>query len=201
MSARISAPRQFGDQAFGNSKAWLLLAASFLMSLPPQAAATQSQSFAVTSPGLADGARLTRRNAARARDCGGEDISPALAWSHGPNGTSSYAIITYDVDGGKGLGSVHWVAYDIAPSILKLGEGAGSAPAGLFVAGTNSRGTRVYSGPCPPAGDRPHHYAFGVYALDLKPGMLPPGLTRDAFLQAVRAHVLAASSIVLRYSR
>jgi phosphatidylethanolamine-binding protein (PEBP) family uncharacterized protein len=42
---------------------------------------------------------------------------------------------------------------------------------------------------------------FSVYALDLAPGTLTPGLTRDLFLQAVRGHALAASSIVLRYAR
>jgi Raf kinase inhibitor-like YbhB/YbcL family protein len=164
-------------------------------------ASAQAQSFTVTSPGSADGALLTRRNAASAGDCGGENISPPIAWSHAPGGTLSHAIIMYDPDGGKGLGSVHWVAYDMAPSTNLLGEGAGSAASGLFVGGKNTRGTMDYAGPCPPIGEQPHHYVFSVYALDLKPGTLQPGLTRDALLQAMRRHVLAASSIVLRYAR
>jgi Raf kinase inhibitor-like YbhB/YbcL family protein len=159
------------------------------------------ESFAVTSPGLDDGGFLARRNAGGG-DCGGENISPPLGWSHAPLGTLSHAVVMYDPDGGKGLGSVHWVAYDIAPSMnFLLAEGAGTSGSSLFVGGANTRGTTGYVGPCPPVGDRPHHYVFSVYALDLKPGTLPPGLTRDAFLQAVRGHVLAASSIVLRYAR
>jgi len=164
-------------------------------------ATAQAQSFTVTSPGSADGALLTRRNAASAGDCGGENISPPIAWSHAPSGTLSHAIVMYDPDGGKGLGSVHWVAYDIAPSSAALEEGAGTAESGRFVGGTTTRGTTTYAGPCPTVGDQPHHYVFSVYALDLRPGSLAPALTRDAFLQAIRGHILAASSIVLRYAR
>ena len=96
---------------------------------------------------------------------------------------------------------MHWVAYDIAPSSGVLEEGAGGAESGRFVGGTNTSGTTTYVGPCPPVGDQPHHYVFSVYALDLQPGTLAPALARDAFLQAVRGHILAASSIVLRYAR
>jgi Raf kinase inhibitor-like YbhB/YbcL family protein len=173
------------------------------MSFAGQTALTagQSASFTVTSPGATDGALLKKRNAASIRDCGGEDVSPPLAWSQPPAGTQSHAVVMTDPDGGKGLGSVHWVAYGIASSTSALGEGAGMADRGLFVGGTNSRDTLAYAGPCPPIGDQPHHYVFSVYALDLKPGTLPPGLTRDALLQAIRGHVLAEASIVLRYAR
>ncbi|MFI5013678.1 MAG: YbhB/YbcL family Raf kinase inhibitor-like protein [Hyphomicrobiales bacterium] len=164
-------------------------------------ATAQTQSFTVTSRGSPDGAFLARRNASNLGDCGGENVSPPIAWSHAPRGTLSHAVVLYDPDGGKGLGSVHWVAYDIAPSTHSLDEGAGAAASSLVVGGTNTRGTTTYIGPCPPVGDQPHHYVFGVYALDLKPGTLAPGLTRNALLQAIRGHVLAASSIVLRYAR
>src|SRR6516162_5985181 len=76
--------------------------------------AMTAQSFTVTSPGSPDGAMLTRRNAASIGDCGGENLSPPLAWSPSPDGTRSHAVILYDPDGAKGLGSVHWVAYDLA---------------------------------------------------------------------------------------
>jgi Raf kinase inhibitor-like YbhB/YbcL family protein len=157
-------------------------------------------SFTVTTPGLADGAVLPPRHAGSG-DCGGENISPALAWTGVPEATKSFAIVVYDPDGGKGLGSVHFVAYDIPAAAHSFAEGAGAGTSGGFVGGTNTRGINSYAGPCPPAGDQPHHYVFSVYALDLAPGTLTPGLTRDLFLQAVRGHVLAASSIVLRYAR
>ncbi len=157
-------------------------------------------SFTVTSPELTDGALLPRRHAGSG-DCGGENISPPLAWSGVPEGTKSFALVVYDPDGGKGLGSVHFVAYDIPAAAKSFAEGAGAGTSGGFVGGTNTRGTNSYAGPCPPMGDQPHHYVFSVYALDIAPGTLAPGLTRDLFLQAVRGQVLAASSIVLRYAR
>jgi phosphatidylethanolamine-binding protein (PEBP) family uncharacterized protein len=96
---------------------------------------------------------------------------------------------------------VHFLAYDIPPMVHSFAEGAGSGSSGGFVGGLNVKNANTYFGPCPTVGDQPHHYAFSVYALDLAPGTLTPGLTRDLFLQAVRGHVLAASSIVLRYAR
>ncbi len=203
MSARISAGQPLGAFISRAARISSVLMSSFLAALAcgSSVAAAQTMSFSVISPGSADGALLTRRNAASIRDCGGEDVSPPIAWSQAPAGTLSQAIVTYDPDGGKGLGSVHWVAYDIAPSTQTLAEGAGSTASRIFVGGTNSRGTLAYAGPCPPVGDQPHHYVFSVYALDLKPGMLPPGLTRDAFFQAIKGHVLAEASIVLRYAR
>jgi Raf kinase inhibitor-like YbhB/YbcL family protein len=180
---------------------WLAVSFFVAMTSEGEMALAQAQSFTVTSPGSADGALMTRRNAGSAGDCGGENISPPLAWSHAPAGTLSHAVVVYDPDGGKGLGSVHWVAYDISPSVTSLAEGAGTVVSGLFVGGTNTRGTTTYFGPCPPVGDQPHHYVFGVYALDVAPGTLAPALTRDLLFQAIRGHVLAAASIVLRYAR
>jgi Raf kinase inhibitor-like YbhB/YbcL family protein len=177
--------------------AFIFLASAF----EGEMASAQAQSFTVISPGSADGAFMTRRNAGSAGDCGGENVSPELAWSHAPAATLSHAVVAYDPDGGKGLGSVHWVAYDISPSVTSLAEGAGGVASGLFVGGTNTRGTTTYFGPCPPIGDQPHHYVFGVYALDLAPGTLAPALTRDLLFQAIRGHVLAAASIVLRDAR
>ena len=87
------------------------------------------------------------------------------------------------------------------PRRTSFAEGAGAGSSGGFVGGTNTKDVNTYSGPCPPVGDQPHHYVFSVYALDLAPGTLAPGLTRDLFLQAARGHVLAASSVVLRYAR
>jgi len=63
----------------------------------------------------------------------------------------------------------HWVVFDIPPSVHELKEGAGAKgspelPAGA-VLGLTDFGFSQYGGPCPPAGDKPHHYNFTVYAL------------------------------------
>ena len=56
----------------------------------------------LTSPAFADGATLPERFSSAA--CGGQSVSPPLAWSAGPAGTTSYALVMYDPDGQLGLG-------------------------------------------------------------------------------------------------
>jgi Raf kinase inhibitor-like YbhB/YbcL family protein len=163
------------------------------------ALSAQAEGFAVSSPGLADGGTLDSSHAASANHCGGGNVPPALQWRNVPAGTKSYAVTIFDPDGAKGLGIVHWVMYGIAPSTTGLVSG-GTPPTGS-VAGTNRTGGTGYYGPCPPVGDVPHHYVAQVYALDLPPDALPAALTRDALLTAMKDHVIAASSTVLRYGR
>ncbi|SIT35527.1 conserved exported hypothetical protein [Paraburkholderia ribeironis] len=162
-------------------------------------AADAAEAFAVASPGLADGGTLPSTHAASANQCGGGNVSPALQWHNTPSGTKSFAVTLFDPDGAKGLGVVHWIVYGIAPSTTGLAAGAAAPPGS--VAGTNRTGGPGYFGPCPPVGDVPHHYMAQVYALDLPPDALPAGLTRDALHAAIKDHVLATSSTVLRYGR
>jgi len=120
-------------------------------------------------------------------------VSPQLAWTNAPEGTKSFAILMYDIDGQAGAGVSHWVAYNIAPTVHELAEGEGTAGR-KFTGGSGTRGNVNYLGPCPPRGDGQHHYLITVMALDLEP-TLAPELTREAFLAAVKGHQLAASSI------
>ena len=163
------------------------------------APAPAADAFTLSSPGLADGATLDSRHASSANQCGGANVSPALQWQHIPAGTRSFAITIYDPDGAKGLGVVHWVQYGIPASVNSLDEGH-PAPEGS-VGGTNRTGHSGYYGPCPPVGEIAHHYVVQAYALDLAPDALPAGLTRDGLQAALKDHVLAATSIVLRYGR
>ena len=133
----------------------LALLASFVWS---SAMAQSPTAFTVTSPAFEDGGLLSKRNGG-AGDCGGENISPPIAWRNVPQGAKSFAIIMYDPDGQKGLGSVHWVAYDIPSDRRELPEGAGTDPAAALVGGTNTRQLKTYFGPCPPQGDALHHLA------------------------------------------
>lgn len=161
--------------------------------------------FTLTSKSIADGARIPvkfgaddpkrpcKPGSTEICPCPGQNVSPHLAWSNPPEGTKSYAILMYDVDGQFGAGVSHWVAYNIAPTVHELEEGDGTAGK-KFTGGSGTRGNPNYLGPCPPRGDGQHHYLITVIALDVDP-TLPPGLTREAFLNAVRGHHLAASSI------
>ena len=158
-----------------------------------------SAAFAVASPGMADGGTLDSSHAASANNCGGGNVTPALQWRNVPAGTKSFAVTIFDPDGAQGLGVVHWVQYGIAASTTGLVAGGATPPGSI--AGTNVTGGTGYHGPCPPVGEVPHHYIAQVYALDLPPDALPAGLTRDALLAAIKDHVIAATSTVLRYGR
>ncbi|MFM0739300.1 YbhB/YbcL family Raf kinase inhibitor-like protein [Paraburkholderia xenovorans] len=178
-----------------------IASAGFAAALTLGAAAARAAppAFELSSPGLADGGTLDSSHAASANNCGGGNVSPGLEWRNAPAGTKSYAITIFDPDGAKGLGIVHWILYGIAPSITALAGGA--APPAGSVSGTNRTGGPGYYGPCPPVGEVPHHYVVQVYALDLPTDALPAGLTRDALLAALKDHVLAATSTVVRYGR
>jgi len=107
-----------------------------------------------------------------------------------------------DPDGANGQGSVHWVAYDIPTAKTSLKEGEVNAPSPDIVLGDPNNGmpNGLYRGPCPPRGQRPHHYVITVIATDLAPDALQPGLSRDAFLAALKGHALASSSHIGRYA-
>lgn len=158
-----------------------------------------AEAFELTSPGVPDGGTLASIHAGSQNDCGGRNVSPALQWRNAPTGTRSFAITIFDPDGAKGLGVVHWVMYRIPASTTSLTAG-GEPPTGALM-GLNVSGQAAYRGPCPPAGEIAHHYVVQIYALDLAPDSLPAGLTRDALHAAIKNHVLANTSIVMRFGR
>ena len=90
------------------------LAAVVVMTIGANA---RAEPFTVTSTAFADGGVMAKKYAGfhpdRQPPCGGENVSPPLAWSNAPAGTKSFAIVMQDPDGGRGTGSNHWVAYDI----------------------------------------------------------------------------------------
>ncbi len=163
-------------------------------------AENKDRPFTLTSPALKDDAMLPAKYAGAGR-CGGRNISPPLAWSNAPPSTRSFALMMIDPDGRRGIGSVHWIAYDIPASRHALKAGASSAAAKDIAGGKNSRGTMVYAGPCAPHADAPHHYIIQLIALDVAPGFLQPGLDHDELLTMINGHSLAAASLVLRYHR
>jgi Raf kinase inhibitor-like YbhB/YbcL family protein len=144
---------------------------------------------------------FTTASASDASGCGGQNVSPALSWTPGPEGTLSYAIVMHDPDGQKGQGVDHWVHYGIKAGIHHIPAGVGAKSALEGVGGANSKNTTSYVGPCPPVGDSAHHYLIQLYALDLAPDALPAGLTRAQLLEKIKGHVLKNSSVVRRYQR
>ncbi|PKQ32423.1 MAG: YbhB/YbcL family Raf kinase inhibitor-like protein [Actinobacteria bacterium HGW-Actinobacteria-2] len=93
---------------------------------------------------------------------GGQNISPELSWTPGPEGTASYTITCFDPDAPTGSGWWHWVVTDIPAEVTSLAEGA-DLPDGAR-SWTNDYGYSGWGGPWPPPGPA-HHYEFRVFAV------------------------------------
>jgi Raf kinase inhibitor-like YbhB/YbcL family protein len=93
---------------------------------------------------------------------GGQNLSPALSWTPGPDGTASYTVTCFDPDAPTGSGWWHWVVTDIPADVTSLAEGA-DLPNGART-WTNDYGYSGWGGPWPPPGPA-HHYEFRVVAV------------------------------------
>ncbi|MFJ4348891.1 YbhB/YbcL family Raf kinase inhibitor-like protein [Pseudomonas sp. NPDC089401] len=180
-----------------NLKPWLLAA---LLPCAALAAGGDSAALSISSSSFTDGGVIALQQVGPDPACGaGEERTPQLSWKNLPAGTRSLALVMFDPDGGKGIGVVHWIAYNIDPQMNGLDEGTGGLSSQMLMVGRNSRGTMAYRGPCPPAGDKPHHYALTLIATDLPLGTLPEGLDRTALMELLKGHALGAQSLVGRY--
>jgi Raf kinase inhibitor-like YbhB/YbcL family protein len=131
--------------------------------------------------------------------CDGADVSPPLAWSPVPTGTTSLALVVEDPDAPSGF-FTHWLVYDLPAHATGLPEHVPPEPTLDNGArqGTNDFRRVGYGGPCPPRDE--HRYVFALYALDAILG-LPPEATRTELLDALDGHVLARGTLTGRYRR
>jgi Raf kinase inhibitor-like YbhB/YbcL family protein len=132
--------------------------------------------------------------------CSGENKSPALAWANVPPSAKSLALIVRDPDAPSG-NFVHWVIFDIPPSINSMPEGIPPTSKTAFAAtqGQNGRGETGYTGPCPPPG-KDHHYHFHFYALDDTVN-LTSDADADQVESAIQGHVLGENDLVGIFAR
>lgn len=107
---------------------------------------------------------------------GGQNVSPQLSWTAGPEGTASYALTCFDPDAPTGSGWWHWVVTDIPAETTSLAEGA-PLPAGAR-SWPNDYGYAGWGGPWPPPGPA-HHYEFRVVAVSV-PKLDVPDLATSA---------------------
>ena len=164
--------------------------------------------FTLKSTTFRDGAMLPKKvadskaNLPNNPNCVGDNVSPELSWTGAPDGTKSLAITVVDANGGGGRGFAHWVAYGIAPSVTGFTEGEVSKISDKYIGGKNGFGVGFFSGPCAPPGTSPHHYVFTLFATDLNPKDMSPGMTRDDLLATLGppapapTHVKAISTLV-----
>jgi Raf kinase inhibitor-like YbhB/YbcL family protein len=120
--------------------------------------------------------------------CDGADKPLPLRWSTVPKGTRELVLVMRDPDAPI-PDFVHWAVAGIPPSARQIPAGA--------IEGRNSLGTIGYRGPCPPRGDRPHHYVLTLSALSAPSGLTKPGFSADA----LRAPALGIYTLVGTYQR
>ena len=134
--------------------------------------------------------------------CESDDASPPLEWSGVPDRAKSLALIVDDPDAPDPAAPkrvyVHWVIYDIPPSLGGLHEGVreSTVPTGARQ-GRNDGGGTGYMGPCPPIGR--HRYFFKLYALDTTLGDLGAGATKADLEAKMKGHVIEQAELIGTY--
>lgn len=126
--------------------------------------------FVLSSTDVAEQQTLAKTFVHGAMGAGGDNVSPALAWSGAPEGTKSFALTMYDPDAPTGSGWWHWVVYDLPAACTGLPRGAGNPGGALPVGALQGRtdfGSKEYGGAAPPPGHGPHRYVFTLYALNV----------------------------------
>ena len=168
-----------------------------------KAAATAQGHFKVTAPDLTSKGRISAEHVFNGMGCTGQNVSPALNWTGAPAGTKSFAVTAYDPDAPTGSGWWHWVMYNIPADQTGLTAGAGNnrnAPRGSQQGNTDF-GNKGYGGPCPPVGDKPHHYHFTVYALKVDKLDVPGNATAAMVGFYIHANRLASAQVTGLYGR
>ncbi|MGO9004960.1 MAG: YbhB/YbcL family Raf kinase inhibitor-like protein [Beijerinckiaceae bacterium] len=163
------------------------------------ASAGAASALTLTSPDIKPGATIAIEQVFNGWDCTGKNISPALNWSGAPKGTKSFAINLYDPDAPTGSGFWHWVVANIPADTSSLPKGAGDAKGSGLPAGAlqvrNDFSAIGYGGPCPPKGDKPHHYHFNIFALDVEKLDLDANASAAVVGFYVHAHTLAKATL------
>jgi Raf kinase inhibitor-like YbhB/YbcL family protein len=178
---------------------------AFAFAVSTSALAAVPAGFAVTSPGLADGATVPAGMVFSGRGCSGGNTSPELDWADAPAGTKSFAVTMHDPDAPEAGGFWHWVVFDIPAEATGLAKGAGDAghkllPAGA-VTGKNDFGTDTYGGPCPPPGGGRHRYVIVVHALKVASLPVVAADTPAKTAAAIEAAELGEASLTLGFGR
>ena len=131
----------------------------------------------------------------------GDNMSPGISWSKGPQGTQSYAVLAEDSGVNRAEPVVHWVIFNIPSTSIGLPQNV-PTDATLengSMQGKNVRGTAGYIGPKPPAGQT-HPYHFEVFALNTRLTIDPASADRNAVVNAMKNHVLAFGELVTNYT-
>ena len=150
----------------------------------------------MTSPSFAHEGEIPSKHT-----CEGGDVSPALHWTGVPPAAKSLALVIDDPDApdprAPKMTWVHWVVYDLPPTLAGLAEGVRDLPGGVRQ-GRNDWKETGYRGPCPPVGR--HRYIHKLFALDV---VLPDLGEPDeaALAHAMKGHILAQTTLIGTYAK
>lgn len=143
------------------------------------------------SPGTAIPDRYTQN---------GENMSPSIEWTKGPQGTRTYVVLAEDASVPRDEPIAHWVMYDINPALTRLPQAMAAEPASnAGMQGKNIAGQTGYIGPKPPAGQE-HQYHFQVFALNSRLNLDPATADRNAVVEAMKGKVLASGDLIANYT-
>jgi Raf kinase inhibitor-like YbhB/YbcL family protein len=164
---------------------------------------SSANALTLTSPEIKPDATISDEQVANVFGCSGKNISPALDWSDAPKGTKSFAISVYDPDAPTGSGFWHWVIVNIPADVRSIPKGAGDPkgaglPTGALLTRTDF-GVPGYGGPCPPKGDKPHHYHFNIFAVDVEKLDVDANSSAAVVGFNLHFHTLATSTLIALY--
>ena len=125
----------------------------------------------------------------------GKNIHPPLLLQDVPENAKSLVLIMSDPDAPQPMPWIHWVVFNIPPTIKMIDEGATISQAKR---GKNTAQTLEYYGARPPQGHGIHHYHFMLYALDTLLD-LPEGSSYDAIKNAMQNHIIAQAELIGLY--
>jgi Raf kinase inhibitor-like YbhB/YbcL family protein len=126
--------------------------------------------------------------------CGGQNISPQLAWSGAPAGTRSLVLTMIDVDVKPAQWS-HWIVVDLPPTATGLPRAAKPLPSPARAVAGNFGDPR-YDGPCPPKGSGVHHYRFTIWAMPTATTTIAPDAKADTVAASLARRALGSASFV-----
>lgn len=185
-----------GHPAFRNAAMFRLLSCAALLAL---AACARGSGFTLQVDDTRPEGRMAPRYSYDHAGCGGRNLAPALHWQGQPPATRSFALTVFDPDAPTGNGFWHWAVLDLPASASGLPEGGTLPPPARAI--RNDYGVQGWGGPCPPVGDRPHHYVFTLYALDVPRLDLPPDVSPVMAGSAMRDHAIGMARETLTFGR
>src|SRR4029078_7153355 len=131
-----------------------------------------------------------------------------LVWSGVPDSNVvSFALVVHYLDaaGNNGDDLLHWMVWNIPPSVRSLPEGVPQGPQLADGARQISASGPYYRGPAAPGTGPVHHYVFTLYALDAAIDVPPvgaaPAATRTAVMAAMAGHVRGKAVLVGTFKR